>query len=213
MYYRIYTDIRDAVWQCLIDNHIDRLPVDVLKIALQNNIDVKKNSSVKILLPDEYAKAFNNGTKWIIVYNDLNDVVVSRFAIAHELGHILLGHVQTYAKYATVEDMGIKPKAEKQADMFALRLLCPACVIAALDLHSPHDISSYCRVPLSRAEKRSERMKKLYQRDKFFKSDLEIQVHSNFEKYIQNQKKQKGLICPHTNKVNQVSSGACVSAR
>lgn len=189
MYYKIYTDIRDAAWQCLIDNNIDSLPVDVLKIARQSNIDVKKNSRIKILLPDEYAKAFYNGEKWIIVYNDRNDVPLSRFAIAHELGHILLGHVKTYAKYATIEDIGIKPKAENQADMFALRLLCPACVLMQMGISSADDISSYCRIPHSCAEQRSKRMNELNKRNKFYQSDLEKQVYTNFSGYIINNQK------------------------
>ncbi|MBE6684372.1 MAG: ImmA/IrrE family metallo-endopeptidase [Ruminococcaceae bacterium] len=184
MYYKIYTDIRDAAWQCLIDNNIDSLPVDVLKIARQSNIDVKKNSRIKILLSDEYAKAFYNGEKWIIVYNDRNDVPVSRFAIAHELGHILLGHVKTYAKYATIEDIGIKPKAENQADTFALRLLCPACILMELDLHSPEEISAFCRVPTHLAQKRSDRMKELYKKNKFFSNNLEIEIRKNFNIYL-----------------------------
>lgn len=191
MYYKIYTDIRDAAWQCLIDNNIDSLPVDVLKIARQSNIDVKKNSRIKILLPDEYAKAFYNGEKWIIVYNDRNDVPVSRFAIAHELGHILLGHVKTYAKYATIEDIGIKPKAENQADTFALRLLCPACIIAELDLHTPEEISAFCRVPTHWAQKRSDRMKELYKKNKFFSNNLEIEIRKNFNIYLSTIKQQK----------------------
>ena len=184
MYYKIYSDIRDAAWQCLIDHNVDSLPVDVLKIARQSNIDVKKNSRINVLLPDEYAKAFYNGDKWIIVYNDLNDVVISRFAIAHELGHILLGHVTTYAKYATIEDIGTKPKAEKQADLFALRLLCPACVLMELGLHTPEEISAFCRVPLRRAQARSERMKDLYKKNKFFSSNTENEVYHRFEIYI-----------------------------
>ncbi len=191
MYYKIYTDIRDAAWQCLIDNNIDSLPVDVLKIARQSNIDVKKNSRIKILLPDEYAKAFYNGEKWIIVYNDRNDVPISRFAIAHELGHILLGHVKTYAKYATIEDIGIKPKAENQADTFALRLLCPACILMELDLRTPEGISTFCRVPTHWTQKRSDRMKELYKRNKFFTNNLEIEIHKNFNIYLSAIKQQK----------------------
>lgn len=191
MYYKIYSDIRDAAWQCLIDNNIDSLPVDVLKIARQSNIDVKKNSRIKILLPDEYAKAFYNGEKWIIVYNDLNDVVASRFAIAHELGHILLGHVKTYAKYATIEETGIKPKAEKQADMFALRLLCPACVLWGLQISSADDIESTCRVPRKQAQIRSERMKDLSKRNAFLSNPYEKSAYNNFFTYISEVNKRK----------------------
>ena len=183
MYYRIYTDIRDSAWQCLIDNKIDHLPVDVLKIARQSNIDVKKNSLVKVLLPDEHAKSFFNGDKWIIVYNDLNDTVVSRFAIAHELGHIFLNHVRTYSKYATIEEIGKRAKSERQADMFAIRLLCPACVLMQMGLRSAEDISILCRVPLPIAKIRSQRMEALFEKNKFLTSDLEKQVYSNFKQH------------------------------
>ena len=187
MYYKIYTDIRDASWQCLIDHNIDSLPVDVLKIARQSNIDVKKNSRIKVLLPDEYAKSFYNGDKWIIVYNDLSDVVISRFAIAHELGHILLGHVKTYSKYATIEDIGIKPKAEKQADMFALRLLCPACVLMGIQIDAAEDIARVCRIPGHWAKIRWDRMKDLYKKDKFLTSNIENAVYKSFERYVKKQ--------------------------
>ena len=188
MYYKIYTDIRDSAWQCLIDNGIDRLPVDVLKIARQSNIDVKKNSNIQILLPDEYAKSFYNGDKWVIVYNDLNDTVISRFAIAHELGHIFLNHVKTYSRYATIEEIGHKPKSENQADTFALRLLCPACVLMEMNLSSAEDIAKYCRVPLEHAQARSKRLKNLKIKNRYFTSELERLVAQNFDAYVSENK-------------------------
>ena len=183
MYYNTYTDIRDIAWKCLIDNGIDRLPVDVLKIARQSNIDVKKNSRIKVLLPDEYAKSFYDGEKWVIVYNDLNDTVVSRYAIAHELGHIFLVHVKMYSKYATIEEIGRKPRSENQADSFAMRLLCPACVLKQMNIHSAQDIAEYCRVPLPQAKTRSKRMATLKERNKYYTSALERQVAKMFENY------------------------------
>lgn len=189
MYYAIYKNLRDAAWQCLIDRKIDRLPVDVLKIAEEYNVHVIRNSLVNELKPNEDARTYCNGNKWIIIFNDKNSSETSRFAIAHELGHILLGHVKTYAKYATIEDIGIKPKAENQADTFALRLLCPACVLMQMGISSADDISSYCRIPHSCAEQRSKRMNELNKRNKFYKSDLEKQIYTNFSGYIVNHKK------------------------
>lgn len=189
MYYQTYTDIRDIAWKCLINNGIDQLPVDVLKIARQSNIDVKKNSRIKVLLPDEYAKSFYDGEKWVIVYNDLNDTVVSRYAIAHELGHIFLVHVKMYSKYATIEEIGRKPRSENQADSFALRLLCPACVLKEMDVYSAEDIAKYCRIPLAQAKTRSQRLAKLKNKNKYLTSDLEKQVSKNFEGYVKKHKK------------------------
>ena len=191
MFYAIYKGIRDGAWLCLLDNNIDRLPVDVLKIARAAGIRVIKNSAVNDLLPDEDAKTYYDGKKFIIIYNDLNDIVVSRFAIAHELGHIFLGHITTHTKFENVREFGKKPKAEQQADMFALRLLCPACILMQMDLRSVEDISSYCRIPHTCAKIRSKRIEELCKRDKFYKSDLEKQVYHNFSEYVYINQKRK----------------------
>ena len=64
MYYKIYKDIRNAAWQCLLDFEIDTLPVDVLKIAKVAGIRVIKNSVVKILKDEEKARQW----KLLIIY-------------------------------------------------------------------------------------------------------------------------------------------------
>ena len=180
MYYKIYASIRNNAWQCLVDNNIKSLPVDVGKIANNCNIYVKRNSTINELLPGEDAKTYYNGKSWIIIYNDNNDIDVSRFAIAHELGHIFLGHEKAFIKYSNVEEFGKKPKSEKQADLFALRLLCPACVLKQLDIHSAKEICDECHIPLPWAEKRSQRMKTVYKNNKFFTDPLEIKVNEKF---------------------------------
>lgn len=184
MYYAVYKGIRDSAWKCLLDFHLDTLPIDVLKITRDAGIHVIRNSMVNDLLPGERGKAYYNGIKWIIIYDDLQPTVVSRFTVAHELGHIFLGHELQRLKYADVEEFKRKPKSEQQADQFALRLLCPACVLCGLDLHSPDEISEICRVPHDIAKIRAERMELLYERNKFLISPLEREVYENFEEFI-----------------------------
>ena len=184
MYYGIYKGIREAAWICLRDAEIDRLPVDVLKIARTAGIRVVRNSLAHILKRDELAKSFYDGRNWLIVYDDSRSTVESRLTVAHELGHILLGHDMKHTLYAYAKEFDKKPKSEQQADMFALRLLCPACVLWKLDLHTPEEIARYCRVPLGTAEERSARMNILYERNKFLTSDIEKDVYSRFESYI-----------------------------
>lgn len=184
MYYKIYTNVRDGAWECLADHLIDRLPVDVLKIARINHIDVKKNSSLNVLLPSEMAKSYFNGHKWIVIYDDRNDVLTNRYAIAHELGHIFLGHATTHTKYMHVLEFGKKPKSEQHADMFAQRLLCPVSVLRQIGAISPEEIAEVCRVPLSCAKERSKRLKTLLKRDKFLTHELEIRVFENFKPFI-----------------------------
>ena len=194
MYYGIYKNIRNNAWLCLIDHKIDSLPVDILKIARASNVRVIKNSTVEILLAHEDARSFSDGSEWIVVYNDRNSTEISRLAIAHELGHLFLAHSTTHGKYANVREFSKKPKAEEQADRFALRLLCPACILMQMNVYAAEDIAKACRIPLEAAKIRSERMKVLKKRDKFFSDELEKQVFDNFKPYISSYLKSKSYM-------------------
>lgn len=191
MYYGIYKGIRNSTWQCLIDHKIDSLPVDILKIARASNVRVIKNSTVGILLAHEDARSFSDGSEWIIVYNDRNNTEISRLAIAHELGHLFLAHSTTHGEYANVREFSKKSKAEEQADRFALRLLCPACILMQMNVYAAEDIAKLCKIPVEAAKVRSERMKVLKKRDKFFSDELEKQVFDNFKPYISSYLKSK----------------------
>ncbi|MBQ8140601.1 MAG: ImmA/IrrE family metallo-endopeptidase [Clostridia bacterium] len=188
MYYGAYKDIRNSAWKCLIDFNIGSLPVDILKITRFAKIRVIRNSSVNELMPGENGKSYFDGSKWIIIYNDENPTSVSRFTIAHELGHIFLGHELKRVKYLNANEFRSKPRAEQEADMFAERLLCPACVLWELNLYSPEDIADICRVPQSVANVRASRMQELYKRNKFLSSPLEKELYINFFEYLSGQK-------------------------
>ncbi len=168
----------------MIDHKISSLPVDVLKIARNSNVRVIKNSTVNVLLPNENGRSYYDGTYWYIIYNDLNPVEISRFTIAHELGHYFLGHELKYVKYAHTRKVDPNPKSEIQADRFAIRLLCPACVLRELNLQSPEEIARYCKVDLAVATQRAKRMKILYDRNKFLTNPLEQEVYDNFKPFI-----------------------------
>ena len=180
MRYSIYKRLRDRAWQCLIDNKISSLPVDVLGIARSHGIRIIKNTLVNALTNEENGRSFFDGDEWYIIYNDLNPTEISRYTIAHELGHIFLEHELAHVKYADIKQISSKPKSEQQADMFAVRLLCPACFLWALSLHTAEDIASFCKVPLSIAKKRAKHMNELYKRNKFLSSPLEKEVYNNF---------------------------------
>lgn len=188
MYYAIYKNIRNCSWQCLLDFQIKTLPVDVLQITKAANIHVIKNSMIKDLLPGEYGKAYFNGFKWIIIYDDTQPTVVSRFTIAHELGHIFLGHHLAYIKYNEIQEFQNKGKSEQQADAFAQRLLCPACVLWGLNLKTPKEIEQFCRVDHNVAELRNKRMQTLYKRNQFLTDPLEQNLYQEFLPYLQKER-------------------------
>ena len=191
MYYGYYKNVRDSAWECLLEFGIDSLPVDVLKITRKVGISVVKNSDVNDLMPGEDGKSYFNGHRWIIIYNDKNPTAVSRFTIAHELGHFFLGHDMTHTRYEHIQKFGTKPHTEQEADMFALRLLAPACVLAALEARKTADIAKYCIIPSSFAKARADRMKTIFKKDKFFTNPLEKQVYENFRPYLKKATKAK----------------------
>lgn len=186
MIYGSYKNLRDSAWQCLIDYKVNSLPVDILIIARKANITVLKNSTVMKLQPSESGMSYFNGKRWYIVYDDESTVERKRFTIAHELGHIFLGHELKQGYLARTKTFDSKPEIEREADMFASRILCPSCVLWGLNLHTPEEISKVCRVSLSAARVRADRLKVLCERNMFLTSPLERTLYKNFENFIKN---------------------------
>ena len=92
-----------------------------------------------------------------------------RFTLAHELGHVLLGHLNGYRK---VTAKNIEPSKndctiEQMANVFASRLLAPACVIDALRLHRPDQLRSLFGISHLSSEYRLLRMEIVENRKKF----------------------------------------------
>lgn len=77
-------------------------------------------------------------TYYIFLSDELN-VEEERFTIAHELGHIALGHVNPYAEQKPRTSEGTAEE-EEQADLFALLLLAPAPLLDALEPKTATDI-------------------------------------------------------------------------
>lgn len=182
--YGIYREVRNAAWQCLIDYNINRLPVDLLEIANKANIKIMRNSDVNVLSGGESGICLLDGNAWYLVYDDESNIGRRRFTIAHEFGHIFLGHELKKGYHGRTFNID-KPQVERDADMFAARLLAPACVLWALNIHSAQDIASVCNISKAAANARAERMAVLYERNKFLISPLEKTVYGQFQPFIQ----------------------------
>lgn len=186
--YGRYKNARDSAWQVLIDYKINSLPVKISSIAVSAGINIIKNSTVHQLRDNEVGKSVLYNEQWFIIYDDLTSYYRIRFTIAHELGHIFLGHPLITGYHARTVDTS-KPVAETEADIFASRLLAPACVLWGLNIHSPEDISRICGISYTAAKIRAKRMDILYTRNKFLTSPLEKQLYKQFENFINNYKK------------------------
>lgn len=106
-----------------------------------------------------------------------------RFTAAHELGHILLGHIGKYEFMSRSSNKTANP-LEQDANIFASRLLAPACVLWGCNVKTAADIMRLCDISIQAAEFRMIRMNELYRRNKFLTSDLERAVYWQFYDYI-----------------------------
>lgn len=179
MHYHYYRQCRDAAWNILKDMCINTMPVSVLKICRELDITV----AYGVLDFGELGRSvIYNEKPYILLRKDMSNEL-KRFVCAHELGHILLEHFQYGSSFSYMES-DRKRGLENGAQLFAMRLVCPACVLWGCNAVSAMEIASICGVEIDYAEKRLCRMKKLYIRDKFLTSPLEREVYENFKPFI-----------------------------
>lgn len=194
MDYRDYQNARDAAWRILIDCNINRLPINLntvcrrLKIRAltygQNTKLIEKACLSRVVHRTD-GMTFYAGETPIILFDEKILPARAKFTVAHELGHIILGHV----KPGGVTTVNREPHSndepeERAANIFAARLLAPACVLWGLDVHTTEEIMELCHISRQAAQFRADRMEKLYQRNKFLISPLEQKVYQQFQPFI-----------------------------
>lgn len=193
MNYLNYQKSRDAAWKILIDCEVKELPVKVVKLCHSLGIQVKYYESSDG--NDGYCKMYPN--KPYIFVNKLCSKERQRFTVAHELGHIILGHVGKY-KLVNREPSENDSPIEKEANVFASRLLAPACILHEIGIQDPQEISELCGISLQSAEIRFSRFQELEKRNEKFLSErgkgcyylspLEGQVADQFKNFVQSKK-------------------------
>lgn len=187
--YGFYSNIRDAAWRALLDFGCDRLPIDLSDICGQLGVILLDNTTAQELRPTESGVAVRQDGVWYIVFDDTDTRGKQRFTVAHELGHILLGHALKNGYYTRRSNI-VKPEDERAADMFAARLLAPACVLWGIGATTAEQIAAVCDISITAARIRAERLDLLRKRDKFLTSPIEREVYQKFENYIKNSRLQ-----------------------
>lgn len=118
MKYDNYKKSRDLSWKILYECGINSLPVKVTKVAKFYDIKIVKDTQGFLQPTESGLVSFVNDKPYIII-DDSDSTQRKRFTIAHELGHILLNHNYN----CLIKEM------EEEANVFATRLLEPACVL------------------------------------------------------------------------------------
>ena len=182
-----YYSLSKAVRQFIIQNKIKSLPVDLIKIIHKNGWKFAKYSkSMEIitlidpnLCVDNWGFTIEIQGKFIIFYDDLINKGSQNFTLAHEIGHIVLKHY--------LQEM--PATMEKEANMFAARLLMPMCVLHECKVETPEDIQNMCSVSNTAARYRFERLQIVKQRNKFYMDRTELKVKEQFDKFIKKNNK------------------------
>lgn len=194
MSYSDYKNARDAAWEFLIQSRIKKLPVDMGKICAAHGFELYSYTTgigvIKALGYESQCgksdgfSVLKNGTYYIF-YSEKCVPGRQRFSIAHEIGHIVLGHLRDGR--CTILNREPSPPdnpVETQANQFAARLLAPACVLNALNATAPEEISVLCGISKQAAQFRAARMHTLQKRQKFLSHPLERQVMKQFRCWV-----------------------------
>lgn len=179
MNYKDYQIARDSVWRLLIDLGISELPINTVKVCAELGIKLHYYEPTD---ESDGMSLFIDGKPHIYVSSEVSPER-RRFTIAHELGHIILGHVGKYELVNREPSPGDNP-IEQAANVFASRLLAPACVLWGCNVWTAEQIQKLCQISRTAAEYRMQRLNELCKRNRFLISPLEQKVYSRFEIFI-----------------------------
>lgn len=196
-YYEGYKKARDRAWQILIRYRVSALPVDVFRICEASGVNVITYESGRELITrfnlekhtenDGFSAKING--RYIIFYDScIQPPGRVRFTVAHEMGHIALRHIAGSATIWNRGETATNDPREMQANVFAARLLAPACVLMELNIQTVNELQAVTGLSYTAAKIRLERLNALRERGKFYLSPLERRVYKNFEDYINNKR-------------------------
>ena len=205
--YQRYQEARDTAWRALLRLEEKRRPTDVDALCRQLGVEIHPFPAAEEKALSRCVRQAGGGVcvslrirgQWhVFLRLDRLDESQRRFAVAHELGHLLLSHetrslapgVRAFESRENQGDLMDDPQDldDYAADIFAIRLLAPACVLHELHVDQSGRIMALCGMPPRAAALRAERMTLLNERDVFYNHPLERQVRDQFLPFIQSRR-------------------------
>lgn len=205
MEYHIYRQSRDTAWQILLQTGAKELPIQLDVVCKLLGIRTRSYTRAYTLMEKMELLHLTQKTDGftyheagghIIFLHTTLPIPRQRFTVAHELGHIVLGHVARghYTLRNREPDARDSPD-EQAANAFAARLLAPACVLHFAGIKTAEQIEQTCNISKQAAQYRAERLAILKKRQGvflqqfgkscFFRSELEHDVYLQFTEYIE----------------------------
>jgi Zn-dependent peptidase ImmA (M78 family) len=121
-----HNDIEIKALRVLEDYKIEKPVVDVAKIANGLGIEIKEIDMPKGY--EDVAGFYDKNNK--VIYIDKKDPPQRKlFSIAHELGHVFLGHKNAIVLFRIPKEETKYPLEESEANSFAAHLLMPNYMI------------------------------------------------------------------------------------
>ena len=168
----IYQTAAEASLCCLLSCGVSALPVKPVRIVMHYGVPCL--DCAQPLLEGEIGRIIQRADGRVqIVLDPSKPTTQKRFAVAHELGHYLLGHL----------DRPPEPEDECNADSFADGVLMPMCVLYGVRAFDTSTISRVCKVPHAAAQRRSDGLRAFRKKGKS-ESVLEHQVCEQFRQFI-----------------------------
>ncbi len=185
-------------YNALVHSSIDSLPVDINRIISQHNIRLIDYSTFCMIYgksKDDLYRSAKDGFSFYDKGEGLYVCVINenipyeprrRFTLAHELGHILLGHLDS----SNIPDEAI----EQEADDFASELIAPSTVLHFCGVSSPREIATLCGLSDTAAKIKFEQLSALRKKDErnyrsgqgcvFLSTDEKIKCFNKFTGFI-----------------------------
>ena len=106
-------------------------------------IDIFKRMGVLDIAKYSPAFSIKTDNNMILFYRNNLSNAGKRFALAHELGHDIMGHFSKHGILGFQENGLLDDNQEREANEFALEFLAPICVLSVNRISTVEDISMF----------------------------------------------------------------------
>ncbi|MBQ9862112.1 MAG: ImmA/IrrE family metallo-endopeptidase [Clostridia bacterium] len=172
---------KEIAQHVLLEHGISELPVRVANLCDEFGITIKVANSLR--MKEYMGLAMVVDKKPYIIIETSYCIESQKFTAAHELGHLLLGHVGSWKDASGIQRPS-ETCIEPDANAFAEELTMPECVLMSCGITTVRQIKKLCRILPEDSKRTAERVRqRLKSGDPF--TPTEQWIVRQFADYIQ----------------------------